>query len=135
MESILLTDLPTEIDDRISLVEATELLPKRRGKTPHLYTVRRWVAKGVKSSGGKVVRLRGFRVGQQWYTRLCWVREFISALTNGADGANGMDGCEVQQAQPTIQRRPNARLTEARRQLIAEGVIRETKKNKLGRPR
>lgn len=116
-----------ETDDRLSLAEACDYLPRRNGKTPHLYTVRRWVAKGVSGTRGGVVRLRAFRVGGTWFTRLVWVREFIAALTDGMDGTD--DG----ESTVTVLRRPSRELMEARRRLAARGLRRAEKKNSLPR--
>jgi hypothetical protein len=101
-------------DDSISLADACKLLPRRRGKHPHLDTVRRWAAHGVSSRTGQTVFLNSFRMGGRTFTRLTWVREFITECTGGLESANGVD------LPPTVSR--SGEISEARRQLIAMGL-------------
>lgn len=107
-------------DDRISLEDACKLLPKSGGKAPHLYTVRRWTAKGVRGNGGHKARLRAFRVGRRIYTRISWINEFISALTDGMDGT---DESPVQNDRERRQLR-----TQAHNRLVARGFYRESQR-------
>jgi hypothetical protein len=123
MENGILLDPATETDDRISLTEAQRMLPKREGKAPHLLTIRRWIASGVRGSSGQV-KLRAFRVGRNWFTRVSWVRDFIANLTDGMDGMDG--GATSGSSEPTKPRRPSRRLIEARQRLVAMGIKKET---------
>lgn len=117
MDASMLLESPTEIDDRISLADACQLLPKRSGKTPHLYTVRRWTARGVRGTADQQVRLKAFRVGRTWYTRVSWINEFIAACTG--------DACPFDNATDDRQsRQPSQQLIEARRWLDSQGVRR-----------
>lgn len=66
-------------DTRITLTEAAKLFPMRNGKHPHIVTLRRWIL-----TGSRGVKLKGSRIGGQWYTSADWVEEFIAAGTDRA---------------------------------------------------
>lgn len=108
--------LPIAADDAISLADACKLLPCRAGKPPHLLTVRRWTVTGVKGRAGNRIRLQAFRIGRTWYTRLSWIREFISACTDGIS-TNG-DGQQSGKSDPS----QSGDISDARRRNILRGV-------------
>jgi hypothetical protein len=65
----------------ISLADAAKLLPKRRaGKKPHVATLYRWVADGVKG-----IKLESIMVGSTRCTSREALQRFFDALTALAD--------------------------------------------------
>jgi hypothetical protein len=68
----------------ITLAEAADLFPKRRGKKVHVKTIKRRIIKGCRG-----VRLEGFKDGGIWYTTPQAIREFREACTRQAIPAIG----------------------------------------------
>jgi hypothetical protein len=70
----------------LSLAEAASRLPSfRRGRPVTASCVLRWVLDGVKTPGGKKVRLEAVRVGRRWLTSLEAMDRFAAAQTPGLE--------------------------------------------------
>ena len=77
----------------IGLAAASKLLPGHR-ENSHIdsATVWRWITKGAKATGGKVVRLEACRVGSRWLTSAAAVTRFVTALTAASTSGSGEEG-------------------------------------------
>jgi len=72
----------------LSLSAAGRLFPGHRGGTSvDPSTVFRWVTKGTRTAGGRVVKLEAVRVGGRWLTSRGAVTRFVAALTEAASPA------------------------------------------------
>lgn len=122
-DSKTISSMPIVSGDAISLADACRMLPARGGKQPSPSAVRRWVGEGVKGPTGNRVRLRAFRIGRTWFTRVEWVKDFISACTDGfeigGDVASPFSPCR------------SSGLAETRRRLAARGFYGPEKKNEV----
>lgn len=66
-----------DLSQAITLIQAAALLRGRKGRRPHVTSVRRWCnpRRGYNGSGAKIV-LRCVRVGGELLTTAEWVAEF-----------------------------------------------------------
>jgi hypothetical protein len=72
--------------DGLSLSAAGRLFPGHRGGAAvDPSTVFRWVTKGAKAVGGRVMKLEAVRVGGRWLTSRAALTRYIAALTPSAD--------------------------------------------------
>jgi Protein of unknown function (DUF1580) len=66
----------------LPLKDACHLIPPgRNGRRTHLSTVLRWVIRGVRATGGSVVRLEAVRLGGRWVTSREAIQRFAERLT------------------------------------------------------
>ena len=63
--------------------------PQPSGRPRSTATVIRWMTKGVQSHG-RLVKLKGTRVGHSWYCSEAHLREFIDELNGPAPPAVGV---------------------------------------------
>lgn len=71
----------------ISLSVAARRFPGRRDENRPVNgsTIFRWVTKGVKSTSGKIVKLRATKAGSRWFTTEESLCKFCEELSAGAD--------------------------------------------------
>ncbi len=67
----MLLFVPMNATNLITLSEACDLLPRKRGKKIHTKTVARWIVNGCRG-----VFLAGAKVGSEWFTSEAWLVEF-----------------------------------------------------------
>ncbi len=98
----------------ISLAAAARLLPPgRRGRPVSLSCIFRWIADGVQTPNGDVVRLEAARMGGRWLTSVAALERFAERQTPVfADGTSTS-------RTPGQRERANAR---AAKQLEAVGI-------------
>lgn len=104
----------TEIQagDGLSLSAAGRLFPAHRGVgSVDPSTVFRWVTKGTRTPGGRVVRLEAIRTPGRWLTSRGAVARFVSALTAAADPAAATSPPTLRS--PTARRRASERAADA----------------------
>ena len=68
---------------RIHIHQIAQRFPGTNGKARCASTVVRWILHGCRS-GGRTIKLTGFRVGGSWYTTEEAVDKFERALTEAA---------------------------------------------------
>lgn len=79
-------DLTTE--KAISLDEARAILPLGRGgKRVSPSCLWRWMLKGARAPGGRLVKLEGLRIGGRWVTSREALQRFAEALTPSFEDA------------------------------------------------
>jgi hypothetical protein len=66
----------------LTMAEAAKLLPSPRGGTLSAAAVKNWASRGVKSAGGRNVRLRTIRVGRMICTTAQAIQEFCNSLSD-----------------------------------------------------
>lgn len=121
-ENHAISPMPIVSGDAISLADACRLLPARGGKQPSQSAIRRWVGEGVKGPTGNRVRLRAFRLGRTWFTRVEWVKDFISACT---------DGLKINGDSSPFNPCRSSGVADTRRRLAARGFYGPEKKNEV----
>ncbi|OAI41453.1 hypothetical protein AYO40_03080 [Planctomycetaceae bacterium SCGC AG-212-D15] len=101
-------------EDLLPLSAAARLLPPmRRGRPVSTSCLFRWIADGVKTPGGEVVRLEAIRMGGRWLTSKQALQRFAERQTPEREG------------QQTIPRSPTSRqraVERANRQLESLGI-------------
>jgi len=65
----------------ITINDATDFLPRKRGKKVHVKTVTRWIVNGCRG-----VHLAGTKVGSTWYTTKAWLLEFARECSKRTEG-------------------------------------------------
>ena len=89
--------------ERLSVTDATKLLPSKGGKRVHRKTVIRWINDGCRG-----IKLRAEKIGRDWFTSAEWIQEFKEACTARESGAIQVQvpSSRMQQfAQAELQRR------------------------------
>lgn len=69
------------VTDYISVADAVDLLPRRRGKKIHVKTVVRWIVTGCRG-----VTLAAVRIGSCWFTTARWLDEFQRECSRRSKG-------------------------------------------------
>jgi hypothetical protein len=71
------------VEKMLSMSQAARMLPSLRGgKTPHPNTLIRWAKAGLKSKGGRIIRLETYRIGGTTCTSLNALRQFFDLLND-----------------------------------------------------
>jgi len=86
-----------ENETLINIAQATRMIPGRSGDKPlHRATLHRWIAKGVKTPDGRVVRLESGLVGGQRMTSKEALRRFLDAINGNGAAVALVDQAEIE---------------------------------------
>lgn len=106
--------------DYITLVEAARISPGR----PSSNAVWRWCRKGLRSRGGRRIRLQHVRMGGRIFTTEAWVHEFGQRLAEADSKHFELESSQTQfiAAESPLSPRRQAAIERAERELQAKGV-------------
>ena len=91
-------------EQTISFNEAVDLLPKRRGRKPHIASIHRWATRGFDGVTLEYCKLGGVRI-----TSVEAIQRFVDRLTEQDQPEHG-----IQPEQPTVSREKSIQAAEKR---------------------